>query len=222
MNNEDIKIDVRSHPSEEWLERYALRGLTEEESESLEDHLMLCQRCQEDLESIESFLLVAREASRRVRQESAYSQTDSSFWSFFRRFSLTSLSIGGRPRIRFALPLAGAALTSLALFLVAPASQRVGYQQVRLEAIRGYLATSVNSRQPLDVILNLDGVPVSRAYRVEIVNAAGVTNAVAVVVPKGNTLIVRIKSKLPPGQYWVRLYIPGANDPLHEYSLHSD
>lgn len=216
-----MKLDMRSHAPEEWLERYSMRRLTEEESDTLEDHLIFCQCCQDKLESVESFQLVSRMACRRVRQEDLHAQTSSSIWSRLRGFSLTSLFDRNRSPSWFPLPASAAAMACLALFLLIPRSQDTGYQQVRLQAVRGELAHSVNSRQPLELVLSLDGLPPSRSYRIEIVGATGGTTASKLAEPEGNVIAVRMKSKMPPGQYWVRLYLPGTNEPLQEFSLRS-
>ena len=217
-----MQLEINSHAPEEWLERYAMRQLTEVEFESLEDHLMFCHWCQDKLESVDSILFVAREASRRVRQEDLMSQARSPFWSHFPRFLLTNPFGGDRPRSWFAIPITAAAMACLALFLMVSQSQNADFQQVRLESFRGTLANSASSKHPLELILNLDGLPPTPAYRVEFVSAEGSTNISSVAEPQGNVLKVRIESKLRPGQYWVRLYIPGATEPLQEFPLRAD
>ena len=217
-----MNCEIESHAPEDLLERYSMRRLTDEESELLEDHLMFCQWCQDKLESVESFLYVAREASRRVRREDLEFQASSPIWSRFHGFSLTNLFGADHPRSWFTLPITAAAMACMALFLMVPRSQEAGYQQVRMESFRGTLAQSVNSTQPLEIILNLDGLPPSPAYRVEIVNAEGATSASSLAEPQGNSLTVRLKSKLSPGQYWMRLYVPGVNELLREFSLRSN
>ncbi len=217
-----MNFETESHAPDEWLERYSMRRLTEEESESLEDHLMFCQWCQNKLVAIESYLFVARHASRQVRLASLNAQASPSFWSRFSQFSLLALSSGDRRQGWLALPITAAAMACLALLLVVPQSQDAGYQQVRLEAARANISGSVSSKQPLELVLNLDGLPSSKSYRVEIVNAEGASKAVATGEPQKNAVTVRVKSKLPPGQYWVRLYIPGSNDLLREFSLRSN
>ena len=214
-----MKSEMKAHAPEEWLERYSMRLLTEEESESLEDHLMFCQWCQQKLESVESFLAVAREASRRIRQEERQFQTSSPVLSRLPRFSLTCLFGDDRPRSWFALPITAAAMACLALVLMSPLSQEADYQRVRMESFRGSQAGSVNATRPFELILNLDGLTPSPAYRVEIVNAQGAPNASSLANPQGNALTIRFKSEVIPGQYWVRVYVPGAKEPLREYSL---
>jgi methionine-rich copper-binding protein CopC len=217
-----MKTNIRSHAPEEWLERYSMRRLTEGEAESLEDHLMFCQWCQTKLESVESFLFVAREASRRVREESLNARTSKTFWSRLSGLSLTSIFAADSRRGWYALPATAAAMACLALFFMIPPAQDAGYQQVRLEAVRGTETNSVSSRQPLEITLNLEGLTVSPAYRVEIVSSTGTRNTESLVEAKGNSLTLRVKSKLAPGQYWVRLYVPGTQNPIREFSLRSN
>ena len=217
-----MRLDTGSHAPEEWLVRYAMRSLTEQESESLEDHLMFCQQCQDQLESVESFLLAARQASRQVRLETLESQARVSFWSRFTRFSMSSEPAGHRPRNWFALPITAAAMACLALFLIIPAAQDHNYQQVRMEAVRGTEVNAVDSRHPLEMAFSLAGLPQFPSYRIEVVSATGATSASSTVEPQGNTLTLRVKTKLPPGQYWVRIYAAGSAETLREFSLRSN
>ena len=217
-----MQIEIGSHASEEFLESYAMRSLAVLESESLEDHLMFCPVCQDQLESVESFLLVARQASRLVRKENPSAQIRTSIWSRFAQFLLGSRYESKNSRSWLALPISAVALACLALFLIVPSSQDLAYQPVRLEAVRGAEAGLVSSKQPLEIAVSLAGLPASSAYRVEIVRSDGESIATSMVRAEGDSLTFRVKSKLRPGQYWVRLYAPGSDETLREFSLHSN
>ena len=215
-----MKTEVGSHAPEELLERYAMRELTERESESLEDHLMFCRQCQDELESVESFLLAARQASRLIREEQLNAPSPLSIWSRLTRSTLFSRFEWEPLRNWFMLPASAAALAGIALFLIVPASRDFNYQQVRLEALRGSESYTVNSQKPIEIILNVAGLLPS-VYRVEVVGSNGETISTALAKSKGDALTVRLSSKLRPGLYWVRLHAPGSNETLREFPLRS-
>lgn len=215
-----MKTEIESHAPEDLLERYAMRALPELESESLEDHLMFCRKCQDELESVESFLLAARLASRLIRREPLSAEAPRSIWSRFARFAMIPRA-EAKPAWRwFAMPASAAALACIAIFLIVPASLDIGYQQVRLEALRGSESYTVNSQKPIELILNVAGLLPS-VYRVEVVGSNGETISTALAKSKGDSLTVRLTSKLRPGQYWVRLHAPGSNETLREFPLRS-
>jgi len=45
----EVQASVESHIDEELVEQYALGGMTELESASVEEHLLVCRRCQDAL-----------------------------------------------------------------------------------------------------------------------------------------------------------------------------
>ena len=215
-----MKTEIGSHAQEELLERYAMRDLTEPESEALEDHLMFCLQCQDELASVESFLLAARQAGRLIREEQLNAPAPLSIWSRLTEFTLHSRNEGGPSWNWFAMPATAAALACIALFLIVPASPDLGYQKVRMEALRGSESYSVNSQKPIEIVLNVAGLLPS-VYRVEVVGFNGETISTALAKPKGDSLTVRLNSKLRPGRYWVRLHAPGSNETLREFPLRS-
>ena len=57
------------HPNEEQLERYAMGRLAERELAPIEEHLLVCEACQERLEMAESLLPAMRRALREVERQ---------------------------------------------------------------------------------------------------------------------------------------------------------
>ncbi len=205
-------MSTESHTPDDLLERYAMRSLCEQDADELEDHLMFCRPCQLQLESIESFLLAARQASRQIRKEEPQA---GSVRSKLARFQL--IGIFEFPR-QLAFPAAGLAMALCAMIVFMPSADQP-YQQVSLEAMRGADSGIAPANKPLELVLSLAGLTSSATYRVEIVSAGGASISVTSAVPKSDLLTVRSTSKLPPGQYWVRVYNPDSTDPLREFSL---
>ena len=217
-----MHLDLGAHAPEECLERYAMRSMSETEAESLEDHLMFCQQCQEALASVEAFQLVARQASRQVKRESAHTTMRESNWIRLSRFLGVSQHPGKRSPSWLAMPAAGIALAGLAIFLAMPAPRDVAYRQVRLEARRGVEAGVVRSDKPLEIQLNLTGLAETSGFRVDVVTAQGETIDRTQAEPSGDVITVRLKSKLTPGQYWVRVHASGSEETLREFSLRTN
>jgi hypothetical protein len=204
-------MSEESHSPEEVLERYAMRSLSEDESETLEDHLMFCRQCQMQLEQIESFLFAARQASRKIREEPRQP-------AISRAASRFRISGWLKSPKQLTLSLAGLALVLCSVFMLRqPANQP--FQQVKLDALRDAESNEIHAGQPLELLLNLSGMPPSPSYRVEIVDLNGSTISSSSVQVQSNSLTLRTDSKLPPGQYWVRLYLPDSTEPAREFAL---
>jgi len=216
-----MSTKIGSHAPEELLERYAMYNLCEAEAEALEDHLMFCRQCQDALDSVENFLLSARQASRLVRQEALAEDVRTSFWRRLARFLGLSPEIGWRSASWYVMPAAAVVMAGIAGVLMIAPSQTPEYQRVALSAVRGSEAGVVTSSELLELQLNTVGLQRDSAFRVEIVNAAGETLQQAVAQPVADAMSVRLQSRLAPGQYWVRVYSAASSVLVREYSLRS-
>lgn len=58
------------HLSDELLEEYAMRKLSDQVSAPLEEHLLLCQSCCTRLETVDEFLDVVKAALAQFRKNS--------------------------------------------------------------------------------------------------------------------------------------------------------
>src|SRR5690348_719537 len=68
-----VKASFSSHISEDLLEKYALRKLTEPELATVEEHLLVCPKCQDHLDEVDEYiqvmkLAVAQDPAMRPRQ----------------------------------------------------------------------------------------------------------------------------------------------------------
>jgi hypothetical protein len=57
-----MNVDLVSHFAQDVLEQYALGTLSEEGCAGLEEHLLICPRCQTQLEETDKFISVLRSA----------------------------------------------------------------------------------------------------------------------------------------------------------------
>jgi hypothetical protein len=183
--------DAQGHISAEDIERYSMGDTSEEEVSRIEEHLLVCETCQNRVTESDGYVSAMRTAATQLRSSP-------------RRRKLP----------RWIPLLAAAALVivaaTFALRLVrAPAEPAV---IVNLEATRG---AGIEARAPagrrLDLALNLAGLASAPYYRIEMVDRLGTP------VWQGTTA----QAHVPPratGAYFIRVYSP-AGELLREYGL---
>ncbi len=62
-------MDLSEHVSQDALEQYAMETLPESEIEPLEEHLLVCEPCQDRLTHIDQFIAALRAAARKIAQD---------------------------------------------------------------------------------------------------------------------------------------------------------
>lgn len=198
---EETGLDVMSehHPNEEQLERYAMGRLAEPEIAPIEEHLLVCEPCQDRLAIAESILPSLRRALHEVEREPAAE-------SFWKRWFAPS----------WAPAVAACAAIALAAFLWQP-NRAVEWQSVRLEAMRGEVepAGAVEGFA-LELQLNTEGLEAGQAV-VQVVDAQGALVQNTDVSIGQSPLAARFSQPLKQGQYWVRIKSNGSL--LREYAL---
>ncbi len=200
------EVKFLHHPSAEMLELYAMGKLTGGELDHVEEHLLLCTRCQEGVEEADAFIAATRKAAQQLPPASPKSAKG-------RRtlFSIPPPAVGGA---------VAALLLIVATLLWRPALATV--QTVDLSALRGATVTAeAKSGTPLQLNLVLADASQSPAMTVEIVDSEGVPRWDRRDVPvEGTRLSARIDRSLRPGQYFVRVYPnPLKQTVLSEFSL---
>ena len=203
------------HASEDQLESYALGRLPQQELAPLEEHLLVCEACQDRLREVDSFIAAFREAVRREEPQAAATPA-SDLWGMIPRW--LRLVAGWRT------PVWGAALAALLLIaLVVPSRDGGRYEEVSLRALRGPAAAeaaTASSSHLLELRLDLRGIPPLPAYRVEVVTEEGRVRFAAKASASGDELRVRLDSRLSTGRYWVRVSTDSAApELLREYGL---
>jgi hypothetical protein len=186
------------HPDEDVLENYAFDRLSDQEVCEFEEHLMICERCQNTLAETDEYVRLMKAGT------AAY---------------VTDYDGGALPRISAqVLRWDGAAAAVLLLTcLTALLSWRAPLgspQAIVLDPLRGGPQREISRAppgQPLNLQIDLKDVPPADGYRVEVVDATGHR------VWFGGTP-ARLPQGLPQGVYWVRLSTE-AGEPLREYGL---
>jgi anti-sigma factor RsiW len=204
------------HAQDEDLERYSIGTLSGPEGEALEEHLLLCPTCQDELAEIDTYVRTVRAAASRLKSDSLLNRprSRSGLWAFFRQPGLAYGAIA-------AVCLMLAVWVSLSR---KPASSS-GFPPVAvlLQAIRGP-GGAIDARapggRPLILRADLSGLQAQALWELEVVDARGARVHRSAGTASEGRLEVRLATGLAAGQYWVRLYAPGSGSgPLREYAL---
>jgi hypothetical protein len=193
------------HPSEDALENYAFHRLAEEDSARLEEHLMLCETCQEALDKAEQFILLMK----------ASTGTDpAAIWAKpFRPVKHIA-------PIKHIVWSGGLAAVFLVVGLISwPRGEVAAPAPVTLASFRGTVAMAhAPGRRPLSLAIDAPDVPLTGAYRIEIVTAVGKPAWRGGLAAIGGKLTALVPARLDAGVYWVRLYA-GDSELLREFGL---
>jgi hypothetical protein len=201
-----MRNNVAAHPSEDVLENYALGHLNEEPTRSMEEHLLVCTKCQNALADVDAFIAGVKEACLDAAAAAPYHPGRLRFFS--------------QHRLLWAV-----AVASALLVIAVPISRRHlttrGDADVALRVSRGAGVADI-ARAPsgrvLRLHIDLSELPRLDSYSIEIVNAEGARVWYGLATPSAAGLVVAVTNPPARGSYWVRLY--GApSDLLREYGL---
>ena len=199
-----------SHLSEEKIEYYSMGKLAESELASVEEHLLLCDSCQENVQKMDNFVRAVREAAKLAKDDQPTA------WDRFRGY------LTFHPGSVWAGVSAVAAAVVIFAFLPLVSSTP---QHLALSTVRGSESTAPHAKAntPIDLQLDITELPASPVYTIELVDSRGAIIGNYTNEPKASKLNVAIGEKLPSGQYWIRLYGDSLKtDLLREYGLKVD
>jgi hypothetical protein len=189
-----------SHETDEQLELYGLGRLTEPRVAIVEQHLVVCEACQESLNDVETFALAMRQAIAGGSKSQGFQSWFE--WLRFRGLRQPALAWAG----------GFATLVFVAGLYLHSDRTVVPFASLQLTAIRGDLQTSAAAAE---TDITLADAPDLLALRAEVVDATGEA------VWSGafeNGHKIKLVKKVTPGTYFVRLY-DGAGKLLHEYGF---
>ena len=206
-----MHMNIGPHVADDVLENYLLARLPEAELAAVEEHLLVCQKCQVQAEEIEEFILAtqaALQAGGRKPAGRALRATSAGFlhsWLSVPVFAPIVVAVGAAIFIPVHRPSA-----------VLPPSY------VSLNAMRGSETMPAHARAGGGLVLDLDitGLPVGGEYGVRVVDSGGAEVWTGVPQPLGNRIRAVVGGSLRPGRYWVRLTRTG--ELLREYGLQID
>jgi hypothetical protein len=204
-----MQFGTGRHASDELLEQHSMGRLDERTSQDLEEHLLICAGCQDNLALTEAYRKCMKRAALELRQVSSQA-----------RYPVKK-SFGGL----FRLPKPVWAMAALALVIAAgsrwPSIHRSAAQPalVLLQSNRGAespLNSSTPTAKPFTLMLDLTDLPPLPQYRLEIVDATGRAVFGLTAAPENSKLSATIAKGLPGGMYYVRVY---GQELLREYGL---
>ncbi len=195
------------HPNEDVLEMYAMGNTSEAETEAIEEHILICENCQNLLEDTETYVVSMRNALREASQEPAKESFSVSAWMANLFSTPTPIWIAS-------------AVTVLLLAFFVQTRNPGSYDApvaVALSATRGE-SFSVRADGPLALDLDARGLASGSNYQVQLVNGTGkqVWEQNPVSVNNGH-IQVNVAKRFSAGQYFVR--IMSNNAISREYSL---
>jgi anti-sigma factor RsiW len=179
------KFNIGTHAGDETLEAYALGRLSEAQSAGLEEHLLICGACREELAELDGYIAAMKAALAKTDAE----QT-SNAGHIFRRISYIA---------------AGALAATLAVGLFWQRSGSLAAEQVNLYAMRGAETPQIHANHPADLKMSVPDLP-DGPYRVEVVDSKGRLIWSGSAASTEQQLNVREPKALKSGLYWVRLY----------------
>jgi hypothetical protein len=195
----------REHPSEEALERFLLNMSPEEELESLETHVLACEYCVDQLETLETQIAVTRLALRNLESKPSAKRSVNRFSPWKTWFTI--------PKLSFAT--AGFAMAAGAILFSIP-------RDVSLTAYRGSETAIVSEGHPLHVHLNAAGLSPG-PIAVELADHGGSIVWKGTSSIRHDTVDVNLPRITKSGPHFLRLYSvpPGGADPdlLREFAF---
>jgi hypothetical protein len=186
------------HASEDRLEEYCLGTVPAEELENVESHLLICPDCRRRLSEAENYVKTVRQAAAEVEA---------------RRLARRKRWLDIFKRCFRPIPLAAAAgVGALALLwgFGAPWGGAQPDQPIAMTLVltRGGQATRphVPAGRPLLLTLDLDGLTAPVSCRLVIVDANGDPVYESTARPEAGRVVLAVPVRLAPGTHWIRVY----------------
>jgi hypothetical protein len=191
-----MQIDVDEHIEETVLERYSMGSLTEEAAAEVEQHLLLCEACCTRVTEADAYIRAVKRAAQVMPEP------EPSRWNL--RLLLPAFAVC-------------ALLIAAAVVKFSPSVERPP-ATVALFAMRGTDTQGHGpSRRPLLLQPDLNGLPASSYYRLDLVTISGapIWQGLLSVQTQPPTALLPPQSR---GAYFVRVSLP-SGELLREYAL---
>jgi hypothetical protein len=192
-----MQIDIDHHIEETTLERYSMGSLAEEAVAEVEEHLLLCEACQGRVAEADAYIRAMKQAVPELPAEPERWR-----WNF--RLLVPAFAVC-------------ALLIAAAVVRLSPSVEQPP-AAIALFAMRG---TDTQAHGPTRRVLSLrpdlNGLPSSPSYRLDVVNTTGslVWQGVLSAQAQPPSAIVPPQSR---GVYFVRVFLP-SGQLLREYAL---
>lgn len=185
--------DTSRHLDEELAERYSLGDIPEEQKDLIDEHLLLCENCRNQVTAADEYVRPMQRAARIFRERPRLRE------------------VPRRRRAWIPVLIAAAAVLAVAFLIAARLPRRPTFT-VTLTAMRGDLTAHAPAGAPLAFRPDLTGLPLSKSYRLEMVNARGAR------VWRGAFPGATAAPPQSEGTYFIRVVSAGG-EALREYAL---
>jgi hypothetical protein len=215
VENSLVSLD---HLNENVLEEYAFGRLHDAKAAILEEHLLICSRCQTALAETDEYIRLMKYAA--ARQPNALPV-------LVPRPAPTAKPLqpivahGPQTWYRPMQVAAGILAACAAVFILTQGLSVLRQPtpvSIALVSYRGPLVIEAPAGRPLDLSISAADIPPSPQYRLEVVNAVGKLIWSDAASIGGGKLTAHVPKRLTAGQYWVRLY-GRSSELLAEYGL---
>jgi anti-sigma factor RsiW len=225
-----IHAHSAAHPKDETLEEYARGRLPDADAAPLEEHLLICEACQDGLRDIDEYTLAMKTGLAEYA-----SRPKTPFAASIRMWAQACRSlVPGKP-LSVAIWTTSVSTTAiwatalglifsaglLAVSLLWRTDPRTPATTVALAAFRGGAGETMAkgpARRPLELSIDIGELSAYPGYRVEVVTSTGRHMWSGVAQPLGGGLTAHIETGLRGGLYWVRLYSANG-ELLREFGL---
>ena len=210
------RLAFELHPREKTLEDYWFNRLQESVVAPLEEHLLVCERCQRDLEELDEYILLMKAATAEgdiVQPPVAPGPGPPG----------GSRRVLQRVRFTPSWPIWATAMGLAAAVVILSSREKppAAAAPVSLTAIRGAGDASeahAPAGRPLDLSISAADLPSTSPYRLEVVDETGRRIWDGAVRASEGKLTAELPGNLTAGKYWVRLY-SGPGVLVREFSL---
>jgi hypothetical protein len=182
-----MQLGIGPHLQETELEQYSMGTLPPARIQPFEEHVLVCESCQDQLLEMEAYINAVRSVSPKLRATKRFP------W----------------PRLAWATAAMAAVASMLMVSRVPATGGGTEVAVVRLQASRGIdgiAEANAAARQPVSLEIDLSQIPADASYRLEIVDATGKREGEAVAAPQGGRIVHALNRGLPAGRHYVRLY----------------
>ncbi|MDP9055034.1 MAG: hypothetical protein M3N93_12165 [Acidobacteriota bacterium] len=201
-------MEQKFHLTDDQLESYVLGRLPSADVSILEEHLIVCAACQEELDRATDFTIGVREALEAdplLAAEAAGERSPpTAGWLNRVRRPAFSMTLG------FVALIIAIGIFSNGRTKFAPSAS------LQLTAMRGEMPSTVPARQ-FELTLS-DAPKEGGPFRIDVVNEVGVSMWRGLAPASADGVHVNVQQKLASGDYFVRIYSP-EGQVLREYGF---
>jgi hypothetical protein len=214
-----MHLALTEHPSVEILEEYCFKRLPPALLEPLEEHLLICEICQDALLEIDEYIQLMKFAIAERAAGPSPRIPMARAWQTLREAAKKSSLGSATTWTAILVPSLMAVIWMFTSFRPDPPGPAF---PVRLVAMRGGENASFTPApvgRALGLTIDTTELPVPDSYRIEIVSASGRPVWTSAAPLSGREIAASTPKVTKAGVYWVRLYASHGHELLREYGL---